>query len=110
MNELLNFSFTHQVFIKDPSKEAFGDGEIHYFISHKMKILFQLHIRTPTSSMKEIIYISLFIVVPAFLICLLHCFWLCYIYYKRRPKLLIDLPPSYSEIVLSEKQLPKYPI
>ena len=75
-----------------------------------MKILFQLHIRTPTSSMKEIIYISLFIVVPAVLICLLHCFWLCYIYYKRRPKLLIDLPPSYSEIVLSEEQLPKYPI
>ena len=70
----------------------------------------KFNIRTPTSSMTEIIYISLFVVVPAFLICLLHCFWLCYLNFKRKPKPTIDLPPSYSELVLSEKQLPKYPI
>ena len=57
--------------------------------------------------MKELIYISLIPLLPLFLICLLHAFWYCYLYFKKT-NINIDLPPSYNDIVLCEKQLPKY--
>jgi len=58
--------------------------------------------------MEELIYISLFSIAPLLLICLLHCCWFCYLNCKRKSKSTIDLPPSYDELVLCEKQLPNY--
>ena len=58
--------------------------------------------------MEELIYISLIVLVPLFLICLLHCFCFCYLNYKKKSKLTIDSPPTYEQVVLDKKQLPKF--
>ena len=58
--------------------------------------------------MEELIYLSLFVLVPIFLIWLLHCFCYCYLNYKRKSKITIDSPPPYDQVVLCKKELPKF--
>ena len=49
----------------------------------------------------------LFVLISLIIVCLLHCWWFCYLYQKRQT-INIDSPPTYDEVVLCEKELPKF--
>ena len=56
---------------------------------------------------EELTQILLYVVVPLFIICLLHGLWFCYLYYNKQ-NINFDSPPTYNEVVLCEKHLPKF--
>ena len=75
--------------------------------SHPFIDLSSMYFEKTIENMEELIFISLFTLVPLFLICFFHCCWLYHLY-VRRQNTNIDSPPPYDEVVLSKKHLPKF--
>ena len=60
-----------------------------------------------SKKMIELFYVSLIPLLPLFFIFLFQIWFYFYLWYKRKT-IQLDKPPEYNELVLCEKQLPKY--